>query len=145
MRKTFVFLFASSLIFYSCGSSEEKKALTEKENYELTKKNLRDKEIKSPQNFLTVTGSDKHNLVGQMVIKGVVANKATVAVYKDVDVQLDFYSKTGALQTATVALLATIPFITICPITLCLLLPLTVKKFCGFLISLSRRFFFVSS
>jgi len=97
MRKTFVFLFASSLIFYSCGSSEEKKALTEKENYELTKKNLRDKEIKSPQNFLTVTGSDKHNLVGQMVIKGVVANKATVAVYKDVDVQLDFYSKTGAL------------------------------------------------
>ena len=46
---------------------------------------------------LTVTGSDKHNLVGQTVIKGVVSNKATVAVYKDVDLQLDFYSKTGAL------------------------------------------------
>ena len=97
MGRSLVFLFASLIIFFACKSNGEKKAITEKENYELTKKNLRDKEIKSPQNFLTVTGSDKHNLVGQTVIKGVVANKATVAVYKDVDIQLDFYSKTGAL------------------------------------------------
>ena len=46
---------------------------------------------------MTVTGNNKHNLIGQMVIKGTIVNKATVAVYKDVDVQLDFYSKTGAL------------------------------------------------
>jgi hypothetical protein len=97
MKRSLFFLFVSSIIFFSCKSNGEKKALTEKENYEITKKNLRDKEIKSPQIFLTVTGSDKHNLVGQMVIRGVVANKATVAVYKDVDLQLDFYSKTGAL------------------------------------------------
>jgi hypothetical protein len=97
MKKAVIFLFVSSITFFSCESNGEKKALTEKENYEITKKNLREKEIKSPQNFLTVTGSDKHNLVGQMVIRGVVANKATVAVYKDVDLQLDFYSKTGAL------------------------------------------------
>jgi hypothetical protein len=96
MKRSLAFLFALSVILFSC-SSDSKKGLTEKENYELTKKNLRDKEIKSPRNFLTVTGSNKHNLVGQMVIKGIVANKATVAVYKDVDVQLDFYSKTGAL------------------------------------------------
>src|SRR5438876_770563 len=97
MKRSLIFLFASSVIFISCGGNDEKKALTEKENYEITKKNLRDKEIASPQNFLTVTGNDKHNLVGQMVIKGVVANKATVAIYKDIDLQLDFYSKTGAL------------------------------------------------
>ena len=97
MKRSVVFLLASSMILFSCGGSDSKKALTEKENYELTKRNLRDKEVKSPQNFLTVTGGNKHNLVGQMVIKGVVVNKATVAVYKDVDVQLDFYSKTGAL------------------------------------------------
>ena len=90
-------MLALPLSLFSCSGNDSKKALTEKENYELTKKNLRDKEIKSPQNFLTVTGNNKHNLVGQMVIKGTVVNKATVAVYKDVDVQLDFYSKTGAL------------------------------------------------
>lgn len=97
MKRSLVFLLALSVILFSCSGNDSKKALTEKENYELTKKNLRDKEIKSPQNFLTVTGNNKHNLVGQMVIKGTVVNKATVAVYKDVDVQLDFYSKTGAL------------------------------------------------
>ena len=97
MGRSFVFLLAASALLFSCGNSDAKKAVTEKENYELTKKNLRGKEIKSPQNFLTVTGSDEHNLVGQTVIKGVVSNKATVAVYKDVDLQLDFYSKTGAL------------------------------------------------
>ncbi len=90
-------MFASSVILFSCNSNDAKKTLTEKENYELTKKNLRDKEIKNPQIFLSVTGGNKHNLVGQTVVKGIVVNKATVAVYKDVDVQLDFYSKTGAL------------------------------------------------
>lgn len=96
MKRVLILLFAP-LILFSCKSNDAKNALSEKENYEQTKKNLRDKEIKNPQNFLTVTGSNKHNLVGQTVIKGVVSNKATVAVYKDVDVQLDFYSKTGAL------------------------------------------------
>lgn len=97
MKRSLVFLFALLVILSSCSSNDAKNALTEKENYELTKKNLRDKEIKNPQNFLTASGSNKHNLVGQTVVKGIVTNKATVAIYKDVDVQLDFYSKTGAL------------------------------------------------
>ena len=97
MKRSLIFLFASSFILLSCSSNNAKNTVSEKENYELTKKNLRDKEIRSPQHFLIVTGSNKHNLVGQTVIKGIIANKATVAVYKDVDVQLDFYSKTGAL------------------------------------------------
>ena len=97
MKISLVFLFALSAILFACQNNDAKKALTEKENYELTKKNLRDREIKNPQNFLTVSGNNKHNVIGQIVIKGIVANKATVAVYKDVDVQLDFYSKTGAL------------------------------------------------
>ena len=97
MKRPFVSLLASSVILFSCNSNDAKNTITEKENYELTKKNLKDKEIKSPQHFLIVTSSNKHNLVGQTVVKGVIANKATVAIYKDVDVQLDFYSKTGAL------------------------------------------------
>ena len=97
MKLSLDFLFALTIILFACQNNDAKKALTEKENYELTKKNLRDREIKNPQNFLTVSGNNKHNVIGQIVIKGIVANKATVAVYKDVDVQLDFYSKTGAL------------------------------------------------
>ena len=97
MKISLVFLFGLTIILFACQNNDAKKTLTEKENYELTKKNLRDREIKNPQNFLTVSGGNKHNVIGQMVIKGIVSNKATVAVYKDVDVQLDFYSKTGAL------------------------------------------------
>ena len=53
--------------------------------------------MKNPQNFLTVSGHDRNNILGQTVIKGTVTNKATVAKYKDIEVKLDFYSRTGTL------------------------------------------------
>ncbi len=97
MKKIFVILVSASFIFLSCSESETTKAANEKESYEIAKESLQDKEVKNPQNFLTVTGNDRHNLVGQTVIKGTITNKATVASYKDVDIKLDFYSKTGTL------------------------------------------------
>ena len=80
----------------SCQSNSGKKE-EDKNSYESAKTTLLDKEKKNPGNFLTVSGHDKHNLIGQMVIKGSITNKATVASYKDVDVKLEFYSKTGTL------------------------------------------------
>lgn len=96
MRSVF-FLLLSAMVFVSCGGSDAKKAEKEKDSYQATKENLEDKEKKSPENFLTVSGHDKHNLLGQTVVKGTITNKATVAAYKDVEVKLDFYSKTGTL------------------------------------------------
>ena len=96
MKNLFFALLISSFLF-SCNANDNKKAVSEKDNYEKTKENLADKEKKNPQNFLTVSGHDKHNLLGQTVVKGIITNKATVASYKDVDVKLDFYSKTGTL------------------------------------------------
>ena len=80
----------------SCQSNSSKKE-EDKNSYESAKTTLLNKEKKNPGNFLTVSGHDKHNLIGQMVIKGSITNKATVASYKDVDVKLEFYSKTGTL------------------------------------------------
>jgi major membrane immunogen (membrane-anchored lipoprotein) len=96
MKKLSVLLFISSVLF-SCSNNDSKKAEKEKDSYQATKESLQDKEKKNPENFLTVAGHDKHNLLGQTVVKGTVTNKATVATYKDVDVKLDFYSKTGTL------------------------------------------------
>ncbi|MEO6328550.1 MAG: hypothetical protein ABIO55_06450 [Ginsengibacter sp.] len=96
MKTLFVLLILPAIIF-SCNSNNSKNVTTEKENYELTKKNLKQKETNHPEVFITVTGGNKHNLIGQTVVKGNIANKASVAVYKDVNIQLDFYSKTGAL------------------------------------------------
>lgn len=84
------------LSFGACQSSSQK-AGTEKENYELQKAALLKKEQKDPVLFLSVIGHDKKNLIGQTVVKGNIHNSATIAVFKDVDIQLSFYSKTKAL------------------------------------------------
>ena len=97
MKRIFVLIAIVSVILFSCSERETTKAANEKESYEMAKESLQDKEVKNPQNFLTVTGNNRHNLVGQTVIKGTITNKATVASYKDVDIKLDLYSKTGTL------------------------------------------------
>lgn len=96
MKKLLVIIF-SSVIIFSCNQSDSTKSAKEKDSYEATKESLQDKETKTPQNFLTVAGHDKHNLIGQTVVKATVTNNAKVASYKDVDLKLDFYSKTGTL------------------------------------------------
>jgi hypothetical protein len=96
MKPLLLLSFATCFIL-SCNSNDSQKKKSEKDSYEATKENLGEKETKNPQNFLAVSGHNRHNLIGQTVVKGTVTNKATVASYKDVDVKLDFYSKTGTL------------------------------------------------
>ncbi|HVZ96292.1 MAG TPA: hypothetical protein VG847_05410 [Chitinophagaceae bacterium] len=85
-----------SILLFSCNTAS-KKVDTEKESYQKTREDLRKKEEKDPKLFLTVTGDSKKNLIGQTVIKGSITNKASIAVFKDVDVNLSFYSKTSVL------------------------------------------------
>ena len=94
MKKFILLLVISSAILFSCNSDNAK---SEQESYELTKENLLEKEQKNPQGFLLVSGNNRRNLLGQTVIKGIITNKATVAVFKDVAIKLSFYSKTKAL------------------------------------------------
>ena len=95
MKKIIPALIMMSLVFAACNSSD--KTAPEKDKYEQTKETLEQTEKKNPKRFLTVDGSNRKNLIGQTVIKGTITNKATVASFKDVDVELSFYSKTGAL------------------------------------------------
>jgi hypothetical protein len=96
MKRIFIFLVVSVAIF-SCNNNEASNTDSDKDSYEKTKESLRETEEKNPQNFLIISGDNKNNLVGQTVVKATISNKASVAVYKDVDIQLDFYSKTGTL------------------------------------------------
>ena len=95
--KKLLLIITSSIIIFACNNNDTKNAADEKKSYEATKESLQEKEKKDPVSFLLVSGHDRHNLLGQTVVKGTVTNKATVAAYKDVDVKLDFYSKTGTL------------------------------------------------
>ena len=97
MKSFLVLSIAFSVVLFSCGGDEAQKKSTEQESYKDTKESLLKKEVKSPQNFLVVGGHDKRNILGQTVVKGTITNKATVAVFKDIDIKLSFYSKTRAL------------------------------------------------
>jgi hypothetical protein len=95
--KALLFSLLIPIALYSCNENDSKKGEKEKDSYEAAKESLQEKETKNPKSFLTVSGHDRHNLLGQTVVKGTITNKATIASYKDVDVKLDFYSKTGTL------------------------------------------------
>ena len=97
MKKIIPALIMISFVFAACGGDEKAEDKKDKDKYEQTKETLEQTEKKNPKRFLTVEGSDRKNLIGQRVIKGTVSNKATVASYKDVDIELSFYSETGTL------------------------------------------------
>jgi hypothetical protein len=80
--------------FVSCKSKEAK---FDSATYEKVKESMEEKEKKNPERFLAVTGYDKKNLFGQTVIRGTISNRASVCTYKDVQLKLTFYSKTGVL------------------------------------------------
>ncbi len=85
-----------SLVFSACNSTDKNPEKT-KDKYEQTKETLAETERKNPALFLTVSSHDKRNIIGQTIVKGTLTNLAKVSSYKDIDVELFFYSKTGAL------------------------------------------------
>ncbi len=82
------------LLNAACGGAEDKKAT---QNYEQAKESLKDKETKNPLKFLSVSGDNKKNLIGQTVIRGNITNSATVITYKDIRIKMVCY-KDGQME-----------------------------------------------
>ena len=96
MKKFALVLLTVSLFAVSCGDKVEKEAKAA-DKYEKTKLSLEEIEKQTPEKFISVKGTDKKNLIGQTVVKGKIQNNAKMATFKDVDIKLFFYSKTGVL------------------------------------------------
>lgn len=96
MKKIPVALAMMTLVLTSCNSGDKTPEKT-KDKYEQTKESLAETEKKNPELFISVSGHDKRNLIGQTVVKGTLTNNAKVSSFKDVDLELSFFSKTGAL------------------------------------------------
>lgn len=91
-----VFLFSAGIFLMACNnSSNAKKAETEA--YKKAEETLFEKEQKNPAQFLVVNSKDKHNLIGQTVVKGTIDNKARMCVYYDIEIEFSYLSKTGTL------------------------------------------------
>lgn len=97
MKKILPVLILVSIVFAACSGDEKVKDEKGKDKYEQTKETLGETEKKNPKRFLSVDGYKRKNLIRETVIKGTITNKATVASFKDIDVELSFYSETGAL------------------------------------------------
>jgi len=95
MKRHFALIILAVTFLFACNENDSSQQ--KKESYELTKKELLSKEQKDPTAFISITGHNKKNIVGQTVVRGTLTNKASIAVFKDVDIKLCFYSKTKAL------------------------------------------------
>ncbi len=94
MKMKLAFILLCSTLLFACNSEN---AVKEKKSYDATKNALLKKEEKSPAAFIAIHGNSKKNIVGQTVVKGTLVNKASIAIFKDVIIKLDFYSRTKAL------------------------------------------------
>lgn len=97
MKQITVILFSFFLFASSCTNSKQDAAEAEKESYEKAMAALEEKERKNPALFLSVSSNEKQNLLGQTVVRGSVTNNAKVCIYKDVQLEVSFFSKTGTL------------------------------------------------
>ncbi len=95
--KKISFITIACIVFLLACKNKAKEIASEKEAYKKATQILEEKEKKNPVSFLTVNSHDKSNLIGQTVIKGSIANTAKVCTYKDVQLELSFFSKTGTL------------------------------------------------
>jgi hypothetical protein len=95
MKKYFSLVIFAAILLFACNENDSSKE--KKERYEVTKKELLSKEQKDPTAFISISGHNKKNIVGQTVVRGTLTNKASVASFKDVEIKLTFYSKTKAL------------------------------------------------
>ena len=93
MKKIIVFACLFTVLFSCKNDKKEKKFDTE--TYEKVKETLADKEKKNPAKFIMVSDHHRKNLIGQTVVIGNLTNRATVCWYKDVEIKLSFFSKTG--------------------------------------------------
>jgi hypothetical protein len=95
-----VYLFFCVALFSlsACGGTDAKSNTAKKDKYEEKKESLEEIEKKNPLRFLNaIVTKDRKNLLGQTVVKGEVKNNAKIATYKDMEVKILYYSKTGVL------------------------------------------------
>ena len=95
MKKIFP-AFVAIIALVSCADKNNYSVKSDRV-YEKNKTSLEDAEKKTPESFLRAAGDQKKNLIGQTVVKGKIFNSAKIITYKDVNVKLSFYSKTGAV------------------------------------------------
>lgn len=84
------------MLFAACHSSTSPGSFSPA-SYEEQKLSIEENEKQNPLRFLSAGGEYRKNMLGRFVLDGTIVNSATVATYKDVVIEISFYSKTETL------------------------------------------------
>jgi hypothetical protein len=98
--KTYVLLFIAALLLIAGGYWYVKKdsSTFKKDTYEKQIKSLAEMEKSNPVKFLQAGGDFSKNLIGtKFKIHGKISNKATIANFKDITLDVAFFSETKTL------------------------------------------------
>ncbi len=82
------------LMLLACNSANNQRPPAK---YEEKKASLEEMERDSPLKFLKITGSHHGNILNQTVVEGEITNKATLVSYRNIQVQISFHDKDGAV------------------------------------------------
>lgn len=93
--KNFITVLLLSTTLFACKDDPKKEKKFDTVSYEKAKETLAEKEKNNPVKFIHVENRDRKNLIGQTVVICHLTNNATICTYKDVDIKLSFFSKTG--------------------------------------------------
>ena len=85
------------MLFIFAGCSNSPKYDINENKYENRKEAVSEMERKTPVAFLEAHVQSEKNLLRQTVVRGQLFNKAKMVTYKDVEIKLQFFSKTSAL------------------------------------------------
>lgn len=97
--KTKLIMLACIVFITSCNETYEKeRPALQEENYQDAKMTVEETERQNPLNFLVNSGEYRPALVGgDFLVTGFIENHATVATYKDITIEITFYSKTNSV------------------------------------------------
>lgn len=87
-------------LLLSCNNNTNNSSDSGIESYEKEKTSVENYEKNSPVSFLKLKYSTHKNLIGKLVVNGEIKNTAKLATYKDIVLQIDFYSKTNTLLSS---------------------------------------------
>ncbi len=101
MKYIIIISIATSLLNFSCNGndsvSDQNSTTGSESSYEENVVSVEQEEQRYPLRFLSTDGTYRKNLLGEWVCEGKISSEATVAVYKDIRIQISFYSKTETL------------------------------------------------
>ncbi|KAA9338961.1 hypothetical protein [Adhaeribacter soli] len=96
MKLNFQFIYISIILIFGFSACDSGHAGAG-QSYEEAQLTIEQTEKVYPKQFIHSDGSFRKNLVGKWVIEGSIKSSATVATYKDVVLDVTYYSKTNSL------------------------------------------------